>query len=81
MSQQYGVNVVPFHPLDWGSRPDSRNTGFELIGMNFSGFLTLKPNISFFMVGSKDRSTKVNKILRMMFSVCRKNKSRSSPVS
>ncbi|KAI5398200.1 AT-hook motif nuclear-localized protein 14 [Lathyrus oleraceus] len=32
MSQQYGVNVVPFHPLDWGSRPDSRNTGFELIG-------------------------------------------------
>ncbi|GAU20560.1 hypothetical protein TSUD_33070 [Trifolium subterraneum] len=32
MHQQYGVNVVPFHPSDWGSSPDSRNAGFELIG-------------------------------------------------
>lgn len=38
MPQQYGVNVVPFHPSDWGNRPDSRNAGFELIGMNFGGF-------------------------------------------
>lgn len=37
MPQQYGVNVVPFHPSDWGSRPDSRSAGFELIGRTGHG--------------------------------------------
>jgi hypothetical protein len=62
MHQQYGVNVVPFHPSDWGSSPDSRNAGFELIGMNFDGFwnptLPLKSNISFHGWFRRERSTR-----------------------
>ncbi|XP_027189914.1 AT-hook motif nuclear-localized protein 14 [Cicer arietinum] len=37
MLQQHGVHMAPFNPSDWGSRPDSRNVAFELIGRTGHG--------------------------------------------
>ncbi|KAK7344130.1 hypothetical protein VNO77_13435 [Canavalia gladiata] len=38
MFQQCGLHTTSSHPSDWGGHPDSRNPGFELTGINFSGF-------------------------------------------
>lgn len=70
MLQQCGLNTTASHPSDWGSCPDSRNASFELIGMNFDGFANASPLPPY-----------QNFVFMVMFSVCRKNRSWSTPFS
>lgn len=42
MIQQCGLHVTPSRSTDWGVHLDSRNTGYDLSGLNFTLFFVLK---------------------------------------
>lgn len=76
MVQQLGLHVTPSRPIDWGVHPDSRNSGYEMAGMNSSGFGKPFPFPLLPFYGVRFRlETEVR------FPVCRKNRSWSAPIS